>query len=231
MSIGSKVREARLSRNMTVAALAQASRLSKGFISQVENGHSSPSLSSLQRIADSLGVQLTEIVAGASALPGISLVGAAQPRVVRGNQLQLLNTSSVQTIGTGPLGMLLMATICRNCALRSDQQGSPTKVPEAFCHVVKGTLSFQQQGQELDLYAGDTLTWDPTRDYRFESRVGPSRLILSLPGGCDLPEIEELDMLPRVLSVAEGVGVGTPPFAGPLRLVEMRAHRSANRRR
>jgi mannose-6-phosphate isomerase-like protein (cupin superfamily) len=216
---------------MTLAALAQASRLSKGFISQVENGHSSPSLSSLQRIADALEQPMTEIISVAPASPGISLVGAARPRVVRGSQLQI-NTSSLQIVGKGPLGMLLMATICRNCALRLVQpSGSTTEASEAFCHVVKGTLAFQQQGQELDLYAGDVLTWDPTREYRFESRLGPSKLILSLPGGCELPEIEELAVSPRALSVAEGVGVGAASFAGPLRLVEMRAHRAASRRR
>src|SRR5215210_4078171 len=62
MSIGQRLRETRIRRKMTVGALADASKLSKGFISQVENGLSSPSLSSLLRIADSLDMPLSQLL-------------------------------------------------------------------------------------------------------------------------------------------------------------------------
>ena len=44
MQLGKKIRELRLRRGLTVQQLAEASHLSKGFISQLENEHTSPSL-------------------------------------------------------------------------------------------------------------------------------------------------------------------------------------------
>ena len=42
MQLGSKIRDLRLRRGLTVQKLATASGLSKGFISQVENERTSP---------------------------------------------------------------------------------------------------------------------------------------------------------------------------------------------
>ncbi|HYO49075.1 MAG TPA: helix-turn-helix transcriptional regulator, partial [Chloroflexia bacterium] len=61
MELRERLRAARLERKMTVAELAEASMLSKGFISQVESGRSNPSLASLQRIASALGVPLASL--------------------------------------------------------------------------------------------------------------------------------------------------------------------------
>ena len=49
MQLGKKIRDLRLRRGMTVQQLAIASSLSKGFISQVENDHTSPSLATAHR--------------------------------------------------------------------------------------------------------------------------------------------------------------------------------------
>ena len=54
MQLGKKIRDLRLRRGMTVQQLAEASGLSKGFISQVENSRTSPSLATLQDLARSL---------------------------------------------------------------------------------------------------------------------------------------------------------------------------------
>ena len=54
MQLGTKIRDLRLRRGLTVQQLAQASHLSKGFISQVENGRSFPSLATLRDLAAAL---------------------------------------------------------------------------------------------------------------------------------------------------------------------------------
>src|SRR5688500_8848284 len=62
MDIGQRVRSERRKKNLTVAALAVASSLSKGFISQIESGRSRPSLDSLRRISAALDVPLSSMV-------------------------------------------------------------------------------------------------------------------------------------------------------------------------
>ena len=59
-SIGSKIRERRKSQKMTLAQLARVTDLSKGLISQVENGKASPSIASLSKIADALDMRMSE---------------------------------------------------------------------------------------------------------------------------------------------------------------------------
>ena len=62
MQLGKKIRDLRLRRGMTVQQLAEASGLSKGFISQVENDRTSPSLTTLQDLARALETSVAYLV-------------------------------------------------------------------------------------------------------------------------------------------------------------------------
>jgi len=62
MQLGRKIRDLRLRRGLTVQQLAEATGLSKGFVSQVENGRTSPSLSTLQDLARSLETSVAYLV-------------------------------------------------------------------------------------------------------------------------------------------------------------------------
>jgi len=58
--IGSKIKSLRLASELTQEELANRARLTKGFISQLENDQTSISLDSLADILDALGVSLSE---------------------------------------------------------------------------------------------------------------------------------------------------------------------------
>ncbi|WP_170352117.1 MULTISPECIES: helix-turn-helix domain-containing protein [Ruegeria] len=59
VAIGREVRAFRKKQNTTVAELAQLTGLSIGMLSKIENGNTSPSLTTLQSLADALSVPLT----------------------------------------------------------------------------------------------------------------------------------------------------------------------------
>src|SRR6266498_4534143 len=59
MNLGKKIRRMRQARGLTAVELAKRSRVTTGFISQLEHSHTVPSLQTLQRIAAVLGVSLT----------------------------------------------------------------------------------------------------------------------------------------------------------------------------
>jgi len=59
VAIGREVRAARLRHGITVANLAENSGLSVGMLSKIENGVTSPSLTTLQTLAQALGLPLT----------------------------------------------------------------------------------------------------------------------------------------------------------------------------
>jgi transcriptional regulator with XRE-family HTH domain len=60
LKIGGKIRALRLTSELTQEELANRARLTKGFISQLENDQTSISLDSLADILDALGVSLSE---------------------------------------------------------------------------------------------------------------------------------------------------------------------------
>ena len=59
IAIGREVHAFRKQQNITVAELAAATSLSIGMLSKIENGNTSPSLSTLQTISNALSVPLT----------------------------------------------------------------------------------------------------------------------------------------------------------------------------
>ncbi|WP_028400320.1 helix-turn-helix domain-containing protein [Ectobacillus panaciterrae] len=58
MNVGSTIREIRQRKGITIAQLCEGTGLSKGFMSQVENNKTSPSISTLDTIAAFLNVPL-----------------------------------------------------------------------------------------------------------------------------------------------------------------------------
>lgn len=60
MDIGNKIRELRILNGLTQEELADRSELSKGFISQLENDVTSPSISTLEDILQCLGMTISE---------------------------------------------------------------------------------------------------------------------------------------------------------------------------
>jgi transcriptional regulator with XRE-family HTH domain len=66
VEIGEKIRRLRIEKQLTQEELANRCELSKGFISQVENDLTSPSIATLIDILEILGTNLTEFFSDAS---------------------------------------------------------------------------------------------------------------------------------------------------------------------
>lgn len=63
--IGANIRRARTRRRLTQDDLAQTVHTTRQTISNYETGRSRPDVETLQRLADALGVELTELLDGA----------------------------------------------------------------------------------------------------------------------------------------------------------------------
>ena len=94
--LGRKIRDLRLRRGFTVQQLAVASGLSKGFISQVENGRTSPSLATLRDLAIALKTSAAYLVVEEDQVPHVVRV-RERPRVHVGG-----NTSKVEVLSAQP---------------------------------------------------------------------------------------------------------------------------------
>ena len=58
MDIGKKIKELRILKGLTQEELADRAELTKGFISQIERNHTSPSIATLVDILQCLGTDL-----------------------------------------------------------------------------------------------------------------------------------------------------------------------------
>lgn len=80
-TVARNVREARAERGWTLDQLAARSGVSKGMVVQIEQGRTNPSIGTLSKISDALGISLPDLVGGGE----VPLV-----RVVPGDQAALL---------------------------------------------------------------------------------------------------------------------------------------------
>lgn len=96
MQLGRKIRDLRLRRGLTVQQLAGASGLSKGFISQVENGRTSPSLATLQDLARALETSVAYLVVEEEPTPHVVRASERRRVAVGGN------TSRVELLSASP---------------------------------------------------------------------------------------------------------------------------------
>jgi transcriptional regulator with XRE-family HTH domain len=154
MSLGEKIRTLRRRRGLTVQGLASACSLSKGFISQVENGRTSPSLNTLTEMAKALGVSPALLVAN----------GGPGAHITRANGRNLGGSSAEHSASTMPLcdrpGRsldLFMVEIPPGSSLG----GEPIDEPgEQAVHVLSGRVRVDYGQSQVDLGPGDTGHWE-----------------------------------------------------------------------
>jgi transcriptional regulator with XRE-family HTH domain/quercetin dioxygenase-like cupin family protein len=231
MQLGPALRAARTRRGWTVAELATACGLSKGFISQVENDRTSPSLDTLDRLAAALGLSVVDLLRGAAAPPAPHVIpGALAPEPGTGRRLRLVGRDRLlPPVPVQTDGPAIREISPPGAALRSYvvdlPPGSALGTPdhqhegEESLVVLSGQVVAEQEGTATALGAGDALAWTPGRRHRLLNRApDPARLLIHLSG-------------PATLG-ARGV-IGPPalrpaalPSPGSLRLVAMRAARA-----
>src|SRR5919197_3978354 len=78
-SLGERIREERVSRGVSLRALAGKVGVSASMISQIENGKSQPSVSTLYAITTALGISIQDVFDGALQDAGEQAVGETGP--------------------------------------------------------------------------------------------------------------------------------------------------------
>jgi len=149
MDIGSKIRAIRNRKKITIAQMCDGTGLSKGFISNVENNNTSPSISTLQTIANFLKVPL----------PYLLLEKDEHMTVIRKNEREFTTSKDsdlkVEHLGTrGGLSIRLVEF----------PPGTSTGEKKAHegeeCHLVlKGKFLAEQGEDSYILEEGDTFSW------------------------------------------------------------------------
>ncbi len=221
--LGRRVRKARTSRNLTVGKLAEATGLSKGFISQVENGRSNPSIESLRAIASALQLPLGLLLGEESKEESSSGAMEPGPQVAKIERMPFgqADASEVRLLQGSRHGTRLLVHLLPGSALVP--RAIDGAAGSAFGLVVEGAVAFSQSPQSALLSRGDSVRWDPSRRFVFENRSGEAVLLfLEYPDSMSLPVV--MDRLPLA---REEIATTARRYSaeGPLRLAAMRAER------
>lgn len=174
VAIGREVKAYRKQHDITVAELAKATGLSIGMLSKIENGMTSPSLTTLQTLAQALSVPLTSFFKGfeesREAVHVKSGEGlAADRRGTRtGHQYNLLGH-----IGTNTSGVIVEPYLITLNHL-SDTFPAFQHDGIEFLYMIEGEVDYRHGEKTFNLKPGDSLFFDADAPH------GPAKHI-SLP--------------------------------------------------
>lgn len=170
-AIGKEVKALRQNQNITVKDLAKQAGLSLGMLSKIENGATSPSLTTLQLLANGLGVPVTAFFRRfeekREAIHTKSGTGLEMERegTRAGHQYSLLGH-----LGSNASGVIAEPYLI---TLNEESDVFPTFQHDGveFIYMLQGQLKYRHGTQMFQLAPGDTLFFDADAPH------GPEELI------------------------------------------------------
>jgi len=162
---------------VSLRALAAHTGFSPSFLSQIENGVCSPSISSMEQIANALGVTLWQF---------FRVADSAKVNIVRSDERSYLrlewSRAHIEALGFLGDGSNFQAAMVEiNPGGQSGKHATPS-IHDEFAFILEGQLILALQDVEQVLYHGDSITI-PTgiaRQWRNESLAPAQILIISV---------------------------------------------------
>jgi transcriptional regulator with XRE-family HTH domain len=175
-AIGREVRRQREKLDITISELAKAAGISAGMLSKIENGATSPSLSSLQALAQALQVPLTTFFRDFDEMRTATFVKAGQGLAIErrgtraGHQYQLL--------GHVPTGPLMVEPYLITLTGKSDVFPAFQHAGVEFLYMLEGEVVYRHGSRTYLMTPGDSLYFDADAPHGPEElRVLPIRYL------------------------------------------------------
>jgi XRE family transcriptional regulator, regulator of sulfur utilization len=176
-TLGNSLRYLREQKAMSLRALAERTDFSASFLSQIENGQCSPSISSMEKIANALGVTLGQFFLSANQQP-VNVVRASE-RAHMALDWSRAEIASLGALSNGSQFRASMLTI-QPGGLTGKHATSSTS--DEFAMVFEGRVILKLQDGEQTLERGDSVTVvaGAVRQWRNESEIVAEILVVSL---------------------------------------------------
>ena len=172
--IGGHIRQLRLKRHVSVRAFAAQTGFSASFISQLENGQVSPSLGSLQKIAETLGVTLGEFFATAGDADEDLIVRPAERRRMDSTWTD----AHLEALGSMTRGRRLEPVIAIFGPGGKSGKHLHSHSREEFAFVLRGRVTLTLGADVNELAPGDAVTLPAHARHRWENLGAESVEIL-----------------------------------------------------
>lgn len=155
VALGGKVRALRHRLRRTLEEVAKTAGISKPFLSQIERGQATPSITSLVGIANALGVTVQYFIDAPTEAKSVR----------RGKDLELFGFAGSTNL-FGRLTNLSVGSKLEVILVRMPVGQKPSEVTthagEEFLYVMSGEISLTLEGTTFVLQAGDTAHYEST---------------------------------------------------------------------
>jgi transcriptional regulator with XRE-family HTH domain len=163
VDVGERLRLIRTARRCTLREVAERAGLSESFLSQVERGRTSASISSLRRIADGLGISIADL---------FETGGPAEPRVLR--------RADRPSLAFGILGRKMLLTprpLHHLEVFTGELEVGGSTGAEPYAHgdseelfvVLRGTVRLELGADEHELAPGDSIRYWSSTPHRISN--------------------------------------------------------------
>jgi transcriptional regulator with XRE-family HTH domain len=184
VNIGERLRELREARNISMRALATRSGLSANALSMIERGRASPSVSTLYKLADALGVSITSFFSSNTDKKQVVFLQADERTRVSFTRGIFEALGGEQFVGrVEPFLLTLEST-----ANSGPRSMAHTGHEFVFC--LRGKLEYQVERQVFELSSGDSLLFAAQLKHRWKNTGGNVATALIIISGFE--EGEEL---------------------------------------
>lgn len=164
LAIGTRIRQLRNERGLTLQALAEMTGLSASLLSLVERGKTSPSIGTLVSIAHAFDVHMTDLMPGMPAPPELPVLRHSEQRVYatpEGVNRRILRDDRV-----------------RGLEVALNEYGPGGKSAESLLHhdgyeygvVIEGSLIVEVDGETYELEPGDSIAYDSKHPHRITNQ-------------------------------------------------------------
>ena len=168
-SLGSTMHKLRVNRQQSLQELAAAAKVSVSMISRIENGQASPSLATVNALANALGVPVAYLLGDTRRQTDVSFVKSGGGLTVdrrgggSGHQYQLL--------GHSPRGQVLLEPYLITLSDESEDFSMVLHEGVEFMYVLSGSFIYRVVDRMYEMTSGDSLCFDSGVPH------GPERLV------------------------------------------------------
>lgn len=195
-SLGTTLKAARADRGLSLRAVAAQIGVSAALISQIELGHTRPSVSTLYSLVAFFGISLDEVMGLSPSATGTASLAAVTPsptaslfrRLSAGDRpsLRMGNGVSWELVASAPGSSAEAVLVTYEPGASSSSDGSLMTHPgNEDAYLLSGRLSLELEDSVVELGAGDSFSFDSTRPHRFRNSgsVPATGIWLKLSGG------------------------------------------------
>jgi len=174
--LGARIKALRLERELQQRQLAEKADLAPSMVSQIESGRLTPSLNTLRKIAEALGVTIATLFDGQAAgriqvsrrkdYPVVSFDGSTEQWSVLGAGLfEGKIRAVVSTLGPRSKGIATDKVVIKPGQMK-------------LCYVLDGRVALQYNGERHTLEAGDSALLDGGTPHGWENLGGKKARVL-----------------------------------------------------